>query len=113
MRPRDQILGHDARVQLRLYIHNCTLKHCMKRNCQCRYFFPWPKQIQQQYDENMQRIAYQRRYVPDDKWVIAHQYEMMCSETGVVQVQAWDPYRNAAHGKLYATKHPAVIVSYG
>jgi hypothetical protein len=63
--------------------------------------------MQQQYDENMQRIAYQRRYSPDDKWVISHQYEMMCSETGVVQVAAWDPFRNAAYGKLYGTKYAA------
>ena len=32
----------------------------------CRFFFPFPKQPQQQQDENMDRVAVQRRHIVDD-----------------------------------------------
>ena len=94
-------------VQTREYVHHCSDRYCLKHRASCRFFFPWPKQMQQQYDENPERIAYQRRHAADDLYIIPHQLEMMCAETGTVHVVAWDPFRNAAFGKLYGTKYAA------
>ena len=38
----------------------------------CRFFFPWPQQPAQQFDENVDRVALRRRYAPDDQWVVPH-----------------------------------------
>ena len=59
------VAGFARAVQTRAYIHECSPKYCLKGRSCCRFFFPWPKQVQQQYDENMERIAYRRLYPPD------------------------------------------------
>ena len=63
-------------IQTRLYIHSCTFLYCMKNRASCRFFFPWAQQEHQQYDDNTQRIALQRRPPPDDQWVVPHNLEV-------------------------------------
>ena len=48
-------------VQARMYVHNCTPSYCLQDRCSCRFFFPWPRQPQQQYDENTHRAALSTR----------------------------------------------------
>ena len=35
-----------------------------------RFFFPWPKMPHQQFDENMDRVACQRRCEEDDQEIV-------------------------------------------
>ncbi len=98
------VAGFARAVQTRSYIHHCSPKYCLKHSSSCRFFFPWPKQVQQQYDENMERIAYRRLYPADDTYVISHDLDMAVFMTAIVHVTAWDPFRNVEFGKLYGTK---------
>ena len=38
-------------IQTHMYIHSCTPLYCLKNRATCRFFFPWPQQPEQQYDE--------------------------------------------------------------
>ena len=57
-------------VQTHLYMHACTALYCLHKRATCRFFFPWQEQTQQQYDDNTNRIALQRRHAPDDQYVV-------------------------------------------
>ena len=61
-----RIAGLARHIQSRLYLHSCSPQYCLKGRTTCRFFFPWPKQPQQQYDENTERVACQRRLEDDD-----------------------------------------------
>ena len=63
------IAGLARAVQARLYVHKCTPRYCLQNRTSCRFFFPWPRQPQQQYDENTERVAGMRRLEEDDQYV--------------------------------------------
>ena len=67
-----RIAGLARIIQARLYLHTCSTKYCLQNRSSCRFFFPWPQQPHQQYDENMERVACQRRCSADDAWVNPH-----------------------------------------
>ena len=54
------------------YHHVCTPAYCLLNRASCRFFFPWPQQTYQVYDENTQRLALRRALCDDDQWVVPH-----------------------------------------
>ena len=54
------------------YHHVCTPAYCLLNRASCRFFFPWPQQKYQVYDENTQRLALRRALCDDDQWVVPH-----------------------------------------
>ena len=88
-------------VQMRLYLHECSKRYCLKDRNTCRHFFPWPAQPQQQYDENPERVALQRRLPEDDRWVVPHNLELAMFSPATVNVLPFDPAHGAdqAHGR--------------
>ena len=68
-----RITGLCRSVLIKLnYHHVCTPVYCLKNRATCRFFFPWPKQPHQVYDENTQRLALRRALCDDDQWVVPH-----------------------------------------
>ena len=72
-----------------------------------RFFFPWPFQPHQVYDENTQRVALRRRLVEDDQWVVPHNLCFTMFSTSSVNVIGFDPTRNVDQARGYATKYCA------
>ena len=56
-----------------------------------RFFFPWPRQPQQQYDENTDRIALERQLPEDDQWVVPHELRLAMFSPSTVNVLPFDP----------------------
>ena len=54
-------------IQTRFYIHACTMRYCLQNRRTCRFWFPWPQQPEQQFDEENERVAYRRRYPTEDQ----------------------------------------------
>ena len=54
------------------YHHVCTPAYCLLNRASCRFFYPWPQQKYQVYDENTQRLALRRSLCDDDQWVVPH-----------------------------------------
>ena len=68
-----RIAGLCRSVLIKLnYHHVCTPAYCLLNRSSCRFFFPWPKQPYQVYDENTQRLALRRELCDDDQWVVPH-----------------------------------------
>ena len=99
------IAGLVRAVQERLYIHKCTPRYCLQDHPTCRFFFPWPCQPQQQYDENVHRIALQRRLAMDDAWVIPHDLELAMFSPATINVLPFDPRHGADQARQYAGKY--------
>ena len=70
------IAGLARAVQARFYVHKCTPRYCLHDRTSCRFFYPWPRQPQQQYDENTHRVALTRRLPEDDAWIVPHDLEL-------------------------------------
>ena len=85
--------------QSKLYLHSCTPAYCLKNRAACRFFFPWPRQEDQQYDEETDRIAFRRRYPSDDQWVVPHNLELMAFSPATVNVLLFDPQFAADHAR--------------
>ena len=67
-----RIAGLARAIQTRLpYLHHCNPVYCLKDRPSCRFFFPWPYQRHQCFDENTQRVALQRRLPEDDQFVVS------------------------------------------
>ena len=73
-----RIAGLARAIQTRLYLHHCSLKYCLQSRSSCRFSFPWPRQHQQQYDMNCERVACQRRCEEDDAWLNPHRTLALC-----------------------------------
>ena len=71
----------------------------------CRFFFPWPEQPQQQYDENTERVALQRRCPEDDQWVVPHELYLAMFSPSTVNVLPFDPKHGADQARQYAAKY--------
>ena len=68
-----RIAGLCRSVLIKLnYHHVCTPAYCLLNRASCRFFFPWPQQTYQVYDENTQRLALRRALCDDDQWVVPH-----------------------------------------
>ncbi len=95
-----RVAGLARSVLIRLgYCHTCSPNYCLLNRSCCRFrmavragtlfrlmlwevwfidssaamfFFPWPLQRHQVYDENTQRVALMRRLVDDDQWIVPH-----------------------------------------
>ncbi len=68
-----RVAGLARSVLIRLgYCHTCSPNYCLLNRSCCRFFFPWPLQPHQVYDENTQRVALRRRLVDDDQWIVPH-----------------------------------------
>ncbi len=63
--------------------------------------------MQQQYDENTQRLAVQRRYPEDDKWIAEHDLEMAMFHPSQIHVTGFDPRIDCYRSKLYGVKYNA------
>ena len=74
-----RIAGLARAVQTKLCLHNCTTRYCLKNRSSCRFFFPWPRQPQQQYDEHTERVAGMRRLEEDDQYVTSHHLRTACT----------------------------------
>ena len=81
-------------IQTRLYIHRCTQKYCLFNRRSCRFFFPWPEQPDQQFDETVQRVALRRRYA-------------LAFSPGTVNCLLFDPEFGADEARQYVTKYAA------
>ena len=61
------VAGLARHIQTRQYLHECSYSYCLKNRSSCRFFYPWPEQPQQQYDENTERVALCRRLPADER----------------------------------------------
>ncbi len=53
-----RVAGLARSVLIRLgYCHTCSPNYCLLNRSTCRFFFPWPLQPHQVYDENTQRVS--------------------------------------------------------
>ena len=93
-------------VQTRLYIHECSKRYCLQNRSSCRFFYPWPLQPQQQFDENTERVACQRRLPEDDRWVVPHNLEMAMFSPATVNVLPFDPEHGADQARQYVSMRP-------
>ena len=93
------------RIQTQLYIHACTPLYCLKNRASCRFFFAWPEQPQQQFDENTERIALRRGHAPDDQFVVPHNLELAAFSPATVNVLLFDFVRGADQCRSYACKY--------
>ena len=91
--------------QTLLYIHACTALYCLHMRASCRFFFPWPEQQEQQYDETTNRLALRRRHPPDDQYVVPHVLELMAFNPATVNVVLFDYVRGADQCRSYACKY--------
>ena len=92
-------------MQTHLYIHACTPLYCLKNRASCRFFFPWPEQQEQQYDETTNRLALRRRHPPDDQYVVPHVLELMAFNPATVNVVLFDYVRGADQCCSYVCKY--------
>lgn len=99
-------------IQVRGYLHGCTMRYCLLNRRCCRFFYPWPLQPEQQFDDKTQRTAYQRTYPPDDQWVVPHNLELAAFNTGTVNVVLFDPDQGADTARQYVTKYVAKPEAY-
>ena len=101
-----RVAGLARAIQTRLpYLHSCTSLYCLKNRSTCRFFFPWPYQPHQCFDENTERVALQRRCPEDDQFVVPHNVYLTMFSSSSVNVMAFDPHRGADHARSYATKY--------
>ena len=100
-----RIAGLARTIQSRLYIHKCNPKYCLQGRTSCRFFYPWPEQRQQQFDENTDRVALRRLYPADDRWVVPHDIELAMFSPATINVLPFDPHRNVSEAMLYAGKY--------
>ena len=101
------IAGLARAVQARLYVHKCTPRYCLQNRTSCRFFFPWPRQPQQQYDENTHRVALARWLPEDDAWIVPHDLELAMFSPSTINVLPFDPKRGSEQAHQYATKYAA------
>ena len=99
-----RIAGLCRAIQIKNYIHQCSQRYCLAGGPNCRFFFPWPLQPQQQFDENTERLALKRGHT-EDQWVVSHDLEMAMSSPGQVNVTGFDPNRNCDASKRYVSKY--------
>ena len=105
-----RVAGLARSVLIRLgYLHVCSPNYCLLNRSCCRFFFPWPMQPHQVYDDNTQRIALQRRFREDDQWVVPHNLYFAMFPTSTVNVIGFDPTRNVDQARGYASKCCAKI----
>ena len=100
-----RIAGLARAIQSKLYLHSCSKKYCLQGRTTCRFFFPWPEQPQQQYDENTERVAGQRRCVEDDQWVNPHVLYLAMFSPATVHCLPFDPYHGADTARQYCAKY--------
>ena len=43
-----RMAGVARSIQSRLALHSCTTRYCLEGRSSCRFFFPWPEQVEQQ-----------------------------------------------------------------
>ena len=65
----------------------------------------WPYQPYQVFDMNSERVALQRRFPPDDQFVVPHNLLLTMFSPSSVNVVAFDKLRGADHARAYATKY--------
>ena len=99
-----RIAGLARAIQSKLYMHVCSPKYCLQDRTTCRFFFPWPFQPHQQYDENTERVALQRRLPEDDQWVVPHELYLAMFSPATVNVLPFDPRHGADQARQYAGK---------
>ena len=102
-----RIAGLARAVQSRLYLHSCSHKYCLQNRSKCRFFFPWPYQPQQQYDENTERVAGQRRLPDDDQWMNPHNLYLAMFSPATTHCLPFDPRYGADSARQYAGKYAA------
>ena len=100
-----RVAGLARAVQSRLYLHSCSHKYCLQNRSSCRFFFPWPYQPQQQYDDNTERVAGQRRLPDDDQWLNPHNLYLAMFSPSTVHVLPFDPRYDADSARQYAGKY--------
>ena len=82
-------------VQTKLYLHVCSPGYCLQDRSTCRFFFPWPRQPYQQYDENTDRVALERPLAEDDQWVNPHNLALAMFSPSTVHFAPFDPETGA------------------
>ena len=99
------VAGLARHIQATLYIHTCTDNYCLKNRAACRFFFPWPEQPHQCYDEHPDRVAVRRCLPADDQWVVPHNLELMMFSPATVNVLPFDPKHGADQARIYVPKY--------
>ena len=108
-----RIAGLARAIQTRLpYLHRCTPVYCLKDRPTCRFFFPWPYQPHQCFDENTQRVALRRRLPEDDQFVVPHNLYLTMFSPSSVNVMPFDPIVGAPAAAAYATKYCRSKISF-
>eukprot|EP00973_Karenia_brevis_P086684 12019634-Karenia_brevis.AAC.1 len=94
-------------IQAKLYLHTCSPSYCLQDRSSCRFFFPWPRQPYQQYDENTDRIALERLLPEDDQWLNPHNLSLAMFSPATVHFAPFDPDSGADQAAMYVTKYAA------
>ena len=68
------------------------------------FFFPWPEQPYQVYDDNTNRVALRRRLPQDDMWVVPPYLYVSMFSPSSINVIAFDPERNSDQAGEVAVK---------
>ena len=63
----------------------------------------WPKQPQQQHDENTERVALQRRLEADDQWLNPHNLYLMMFSPSSAHIAPFCPNNGADAARQYAS----------
>lgn len=100
-----RIAGLARHIQSHLYLHKCSPHYCMQNRSTCRFFFPWPQQPQQQYDENTERVAGKRTLEADDQWLNPHVLYLAMFSPATVHVLPFDPCHGSDTARQYASKY--------
>ena len=100
-----RVAGLARHIQTRLYLHRCSPQYCLKGRSACRFFFPWPRQPQQQYDDNTERVACQRRLEDDDQWLNPHNLYLAMFSPSTAHVLPFCPRNGADSARQYACKY--------
>ena len=83
--------------------HEALRNMCGSRACSTRlydvrcqgFFFPWPEQPYQVFDDNTERVALKRSLLEDDQWVVPHNLYLTVFSPSSVNVLCFDPQRGA------------------
>ena len=100
-----RIAGLARAIQSRLLLHVCSPKYCLQDRSTCRFFFPWPYQPHQCYDNNTEQVALQRRVPEDDQWVNPHNLYLAMFSPAPVRVWVFDPSHGADQARFDAVKY--------
>ncbi len=95
-------MGGEGKYNTRVYY---TRPSALVSAVPLRFFFPWPMQPYQVHDDNVDRVAMQRRVPEDDQWMVPHNLCLSMFLPSSANVLLFDPLRGSDQARSYAGKY--------